>query len=103
MYALIACLHNQKTGSYHPIFYFDKPFPGEDRPIIRYKSKGHHTAGFGDVANAMNSIDDMENTLNDMGYTVSVEKSPFIEWDGEGIPADTQLRPHPAKQSTTTP
>ena len=43
MKSLVQILHNKKEDTYHPIFYFEAPFPGGKQlpdNYIRYKSKG---------------------------------------------------------------
>lgn len=47
MFALVKIVHNVKDEKWHPIFYYDSPFPGpvEKQKVMRYKSKGHHTGG----------------------------------------------------------
>jgi len=85
-------LKNTKQNTYHPIMYFEHPFPGDETKLIRYKSKGHHTAGFNDREDAVKSIDENEEKLNEMGYHLNKELEGDLTWDGLGIPADTQLR-----------
>lgn len=95
MNALIMLLFNTKFNTWHPIFYYEKPFPGPYDPsntLIRYKSKGHHTAGFKDIDKAIDHIEnDLAGRIKGMGYVVHIELNEET-WDGEDIPADTQLR-----------
>jgi hypothetical protein len=98
MEALVMMLKNLKTNTYHPIMYLEKPLPGGlesegNQKLIRYKSKGHRTTGFTNREEAVTSIDtEVEARLKEMGYNVNRDLEGDIEWDGEGIPADTQLR-----------
>lgn len=95
MRALIMILHNLANGTYHPIWYTEKFFPGPGpNPMIRYKSKGHHTNGFPSFEEATSSAnDELKPIVEDQGYQVVMETEGVLEWNGEGIPADTQLRP----------
>ena len=95
-------LINRKTNTYHPIFYMEHPFIADEanEKIIRFKSKGHHTKGFVNKQDALNSIEkEVRIPLRDMKYTIreELEEKDLLEWDGENIPADNQLR------SRTTP
>lgn len=92
MKALISLLKNTKQNSFHPIFYIEHPFPyGENQSkITRYKSKGHHTKGFSTIGETESEIEAIKLKLN--GYQITVEKDELIVWNGEGIPADTQIR-----------
>lgn len=90
-------LYNTANRTWHPIFYFESPFPGEmstDRPV-RYKSKGHHTTGFPTREAAILECKDVENKLLSECGTRNVinELETDIEWNGDGVPADIQLRP----------
>lgn len=95
MNALIMLLFNTKLNTWHPIFYEEKFMPGPYDPnqkFIRYKSRGHHTVGFKDIDAAIDHIEnDLAGKLKGMGYTVHIELNEDL-WDGEGIPADTQIR-----------
>jgi hypothetical protein len=99
MKALIMMLKNTATETYHPILYFEKPFPDLEsegnRKLIRYKSKGHRTDGFKDRQDAVNSIE-TELTIekiNQAGYdTRTVEIEGDILWDGADMPIDVQIR-----------
>jgi hypothetical protein len=98
MEALIKMLKNEKQNTYHPIMYFENMFPGGDesegnQKFIRYKSKGHHTSGFINRNDALNSIEiELVEHLKDIGYNVNKELNEDIIWDGVGIPADVQIR-----------
>ncbi len=108
-FALVKMLHNIKENKWHPIFYYDSPFPGglgEDsinNKVIRYKSKGHHTTGFDKREDAVNSANGLINQLKAQHDTVTAEIDPSedLPWDGEEIPTDTQLRQFPALKQTT--
>ncbi len=98
MEALVMMLKNTATNTYHPIMYFEKPFPDLEsegnRKLIRYKSKGHRTVGFTDRQEAIDSIDKELSVekLQSLGYTRNLELEGDLEWDGKDIPADTQIR-----------
>lgn len=98
MEALIKMLKNEKQNTYHPIMYFENMFCGGDesegnKKLIRYKSKGHHTSGFVNREDALNSIKtELEERIKEMGYNINKELEDDIAWDGEGIPADVQIR-----------
>jgi len=98
MEALVMMLKNVKENTYHPIMYFESPFPGgydseSNMSIIRYKSKGHRTTGFSDRQDAVNSIEvEIESKLKEMGYNLNKELDGDLEWDGIDIPTDVQLR-----------
>ena len=91
MKVLVMMLFNIKMEAYHPIMYFESPLPGGDSPVLRYKSKGHRTTGFLDKEEAITSIKtEIVGRLE--GYTITQELEPCIEWTGEGVPTDIQLR-----------
>ncbi len=93
MNALILILLNTALGTFHPIIYFEKPFPGDERSLIRYKSKGHHTTGFANREDAVAHVnDDLTKRIQGMGYKINIELDGNLEWDGSDIPADTQFR-----------
>lgn len=98
MEALVMMLKNTSTNTYHPIMYLEAPFCGGDesegnQKLIRYKSKGHRTTGFTDKQDAIKSIEtEIESILKEMGYSLNKELDGELEWDGDGIPADIQLR-----------
>ena len=92
MKALIMMLFNTKESTYHPILYVVSPLPGNPENILRYKSKGHRTNGLKDREEAIKTIKpEIEDRLN--GWMISRELEGDILWDGNGIPADVQLRP----------
>lgn len=98
MQALVMMLKNTSTNRFHPIFYYENFFPGgldadANKNLIRYKSKGHHTAGFDSRETAMESIhNDLVDKIKGQGYTPNLELETDLEWDGQGIPADNQIR-----------
>ncbi len=97
MKALIMMLINRKTNTYHPIFYMEHPFIADEanETIIRYRSKGHHTTGFATRQKALDSIEEqLRIPLREQGYVIleELEEKDLLEWDGENIPADNQLR-----------
>jgi hypothetical protein len=98
MQALVMMLINTSTKRYHPIFYFESPLPGgigseANTHLIRYKSKGHHATGFDNRNLALTSINtELIGQINSVGYHPNLELDGDLEWDGENIPADTQIR-----------
>lgn len=94
--ALIMVLFNTAKNTWHPIFYFESPMPGgpdNNEKLIRYKSKGHHTSGFEARELAISECERVEKRLVDGGcplVTMEIEKDE--QWDGEGVPADVQIR-----------
>jgi len=98
MEALIMMLKNTATNTYHPIMYFEKPFPDLEsegnQKLIRYKSKGHRTVGFAERQDAIDSIDKELSVekLKGLGYNRNLELEGDLVWDGKDIPADVQLR-----------
>ncbi len=102
-YALVKMLHNTQTNRFHPIYYYDSPFPGgfEDgdinNTIIRYKSKGHHTSGYPTRDEAISSANFLVEQLKGLNDIVAVELDEIddIIWNDEEIPIDIQLRPFP--------
>jgi hypothetical protein len=93
MQALVMMLKNLSTNTFHPIMYFESPPSGNEK-LIKYKSKGHRTNGFSDRQQAIDSIDtEIAGKLKEMGYHLNKELDVDVEWNGEGIPADIQIRP----------
>lgn len=98
MEALVMMLKNTKENTYHPIMYFESPFPGGfdseiNQKTVRYKSKGHRTNGLVERKEAIETIStEIEQKLIEMGYNVNIELDDDIEWDGLDIPADVQIR-----------
>ena len=86
MINIISMLHNSKTGRYHPIAFTCAPMPGPptDLGAERYRSRGHHTAGFTDRAEAIASAQGMIKQ-----WPADLALDGDIEWDGEDVPATT--------------
>lgn len=84
MIAAVSVLHNEATGTFHPILFRDAPLPGAYNPAAppRVKSIGHHTAGFPTLADAAATVRADERVR---GAVIDVEH--VIAWDGEGVPA----------------
>lgn len=93
--ALIMMLFNSAAKTWHPIYYLENPFPGpiEDQTIVRYKSKGHHTAGFALRDEAVASANNLLKQLKEQHNLPIIEIESDLDWEGENIPADIQLRP----------
>ncbi len=96
MKSLIMMLHNTAAGTYHPIFYLESPLPcGEAaNHITRYKSKMHHTGGFKTLEEATADIhSNLVARIKENFFTApDIEIENHIEWNGEGVPADIQIR-----------
>lgn len=60
----IVIQHAEDTGRYHPAYYRYAPFPGTEQPVVRYKSAGHHTAGFDNLPAAQESAADLAAKLD---------------------------------------
>jgi hypothetical protein len=76
-------LKNTATGRFHPILFRPAPAPSSDSKdaVQRFRSSGHHTAGFGTLDEARTWVREQEQ-LSDVRV--------IWEWDGEGIPAMTE-------------
>jgi hypothetical protein len=78
-------LKNTKTGRYHPILFRRAPMPGNsdaDLALQRYKSAGHHTAGFATLEEAQSDL--ARPQYAEQGYK---DSGAIWEWDGENVPA----------------
>ena len=74
-------LHNTSTGRYHPVLFRPSPAPSDgDDPVMRYRSKAHHTEGFPSEAEALRWVQE-DPALQWVGVT--------WEWDGVGLPTIT--------------
>lgn len=95
MKSLIRLLFNTDKKTYHPILYLESPLPGDydATNITRLKSKFHHTSGFTSKEEAITDINESlvhrvkENFA--IYFDLTIETDDVIEWDGQGIPADT--------------
>lgn len=96
---IVRMLHNQKIGTYHPIFYMESPLPGPldsevNTKLVRYKSKMHHTEGFRTREAAVASInEELEQRLRN-AYLMSELKRELdtdMEWDGDSFPIDMDI------------
>lgn len=87
-------LKNTEKETWHPIFYFESPLPGQESKsdLIRFKSKGHHTSGFKNFGDAMVEAVSVETRLKSQGYSVFSEVEPLLLWDGTETPVDTELK-----------
>ena len=93
MNSLIKIVKNTKDNTFHPMFYFESPLPGNPDTLTRYKSKMHHTEGFETLKEAKtNSESDLKSKLEENGYSVELELEGVLQWDGEGIPTDIILK-----------
>ncbi|WP_293811327.1 hypothetical protein [uncultured Bosea sp.] len=77
-------LKNTSNGRFHPVIFRPAPFPGPGpEKVLRYRSLGHHTTGFAELADA-------EASIVEQGWE---RVDHLAEWDGQGIPAETILLP----------
>lgn len=92
---VILMMKNTQINTYHPIMYWE--CPPNSMPIgskVRWKSKAHHTSGFLNREDAVEAAKKLcqhnqdELALGNVYYDLNEEND--IEWDGDGIPADTQ-------------
>lgn len=84
----VGVLHNTATNRYHPIVFRYAPPPSGDLPTAaRYKSIGHHTAGFDTLDQAIAEIEKQEGWWN---------LNTVWAWDGEGVPAKVIWGPVPS-------
>lgn len=95
MINIIRILHAADTGRYHPTWYSLRPLPGPATPskAVRYKSRGHHTAGFEDLESARADAAELESVLEERGEFVAHEDYPVRELASAGtdillFPAD---------------
>lgn len=65
-YDLLAIVQNTNTGRYHAYFLEEKPLPSWDGsdPVVRLKSKLHHTEGAVDFEGALVHLADMQKKFN---------------------------------------
>lgn len=79
-------LLNEKTMRFHPISFRRAPMPGladENSDLKRYKSIGHHTAGFDSLEEARKFITDRADQMRDEGIVWTwngVEMPAKVEW-----------------------
>jgi len=97
MDALIMMLKNQKEKTFHPIFYFEDPFPFSENShkIKRFKSKAHRTIGFINRNDALNCIETEITKIIESNYlcnNIIKDLEKDIIWNGEDIPANIQIR-----------
>lgn len=90
---VIAMLHNQHENRWHPILFELAPLPGSVVSPARYKSKGHHTAGFENRELAIEGAKKLSAQVE--GARLFIEED--IEWDGLELPAMVQFFPAPAQ------
>ncbi len=87
---VILLLHNQKTDRWHPILYWECPPPsGTLGEKLRWKSKGHHTKGFGTRLEAITGLMDICKSQYEKkeGGDVYYSTDVYQDWDGEETPA----------------
>lgn len=75
----------QHEGRFHPAFFEEAPFPGPVQevaatPVVRLKSKMHHTSGFGTLAEAVQEIE--AGSLSKITLPPeNIVREP-VQWDG---------------------
>ena len=72
-------LYNVETGRHHPVVFRPAPRPSDDGPVIRYRSRGHHTEGF-------DTLEQAKAFMAEVGWT---DIGAVWNWDGSGVPALT--------------
>lgn len=90
MKVFISVLFNTKENTYHPMMYFEKPFPGDSSNLIRFKSHGHRSIGFKDREEALKTIQPEIKDRSE-GYLFYEDLKNDIKWNGEGIPTDIKI------------
>ncbi len=82
--SIMAMLHNTATNKYHPILFGRSPLPSDDGEgaSCRYKSIGHHTAGFDDRSDAV-AFSYVEMEKRDGGLCLQKD----FAWDSGDMPA----------------
>lgn len=82
---IIGMLHNTAKNTFHPILFLNHPTPSG---MDRYKSKVHHTNGFADRNEAIQSAEtDVANLAKNNFGTPQFCLEKDFPWDGQGIPA----------------
>jgi hypothetical protein len=85
---VVAMLHNQKTGRWHPILFVGAPLPGGGGPM-RHRSKGHHTDGFDTREEADKTARKMSEKVSGLRFLLDLP----LAWDGLDIPSMTAFFP----------
>lgn len=82
---IIGMLHNQALNRWHPILFYEAPFPGpaESGKPVRMRSKGHHTEGYATREAAVAGANELAEKV--AGARLAIEQD--IEWAGDGVPA----------------
>jgi hypothetical protein len=106
-YALVKILYNLPKGTWHPIWYRESPLPGGpqavgNKEMIRFKSVGHHTAGFHNRGKALADISmNLLIKISEMGFNYIIQElEEDLPWDDIEVPADIQLRTRPHVEQT---
>lgn len=83
VHAFGAMLVDVQRQRYHPMYFRYAPMPGptENQKVIRYRSGGHHTAGFDTLDEAKVKLDE----LCKAGGWIATGRS--YDWDGDDVPA----------------
>ncbi len=84
---VILIYHNIGEGTFHPVFYEERPLPGpvsdlKDESIVRLMSRMHHTVGFKSLEEAQENVrTDMRLKIILPDTNVAIERA--LPWDGE--------------------
>jgi len=81
---VLCVLHDAENERYHAAFFEEKPMPGkvrsvEDTPVVRLKSKFHHTEGADNLADALVQLDELSAKIRVDKQNIC--RAP-IPWDG---------------------
>ena len=83
----VAILRDIQTGLWHPIFFTDHPLPGPPLPgkPERLKSKGHHTTGFDQRADAVIEANKVFRNQK-VGFFSRIDTEHDYLWDSLAMP-----------------
>lgn len=66
MRTLLIILRDVSTERFHAAYFTEAPFPGPDTdPVIRFRSRGHHTVGADDMEGALKHLDELKEKIPD--------------------------------------
>lgn len=72
---LVTICQNLVTGRYHPFVWYEAPLPSDDgtEPVVRFRSKFHHTVGFETLDAARAAVDREVVPYVELAYDCVVE------------------------------
>lgn len=85
---VIGMIHNKALDRWHPVYFSDYPHSADTENVWRFKSRGHHTAGFGARSAALENIQD--DLMPRFSRALLALDSDY-EWDGKDVPAIVQF------------